>query len=476
MRRIPAAAEALLLALIFGVYLGGVGATGMLTWDEAEYATLGRSLSRGEGYSIGGHPETFRLPVVPLAVAGVVRVLGRTDDAVIRGVGAGFAVLTLAVVLLFARAAAGRLTGAAAVFLCAFAPAFWVRTPQVMTDLAFAGLFAAAVWSFHLALERDERWMWASAGWAAAAAMTRYTAALFLPVALVLAVAAAVRSRRALSRLFSRHTAGAALSALALLVPWYARVFLVDGHPFAGLRWAGKQVQEYAQGLSFPWHFYLTQLPEILSLPAAIALAWGAVLAVRSRDRFAIDSMLAAGGLVLYFSLFRYKDERFVLAIVPLLAPVAAAGLVRGVTGLSGGRRPRLAVAFALAVLVPISALPAIRHLATARTNGYPSFLAAAEWVRRNTPPDAVILAENTPQIAWYCDRRTARFDPAREKLAGTARGALLAVVTNFEPGQPDWVAALVDPARLPPGCEPHFFADDRFATAVLPARCLVRE
>ena len=476
MRRVPAAAEALLLVLIFAVYLGGVGAYGMLTWDEAEYASLGRSLSRGEGYAVGGHPETFRLPVVPLAVAAVVRVLGTTADPAIRGAGAGLAVLTLAVVLLFARAESGRLTGAVAVVLCAFAPAYWVQTPHVMTDVAFTGFLTAAVWSFHRALERDERWMWASAGWAAAAAMTRYTAALFLPVALVLTVAAAVRSRRALDRLFSRHTAGAALAAVALLVPWYVRVHRLTGDPFEGLRWAGKQVQAYAPGVSFPWHFYLTSLPAMLSVPTVVALAVGAAIAIRSRDRFAIDSMLAAGSLLLYFSCFRYKDERFALAIVPLLAPVAAAGLVRGVSGLSGGRRPRLAVAFALAVVVPLSALPAVWVLATTTTNGYPSFLAAAEWIRRTTPPDAVILAENNPQVAWYCDRRTVRFDPAREKLAGTARGAALAVVTNFEPGQPGWVAALVDPARLPPGCEPRFFADDRFVTAVLPARCLVLE
>jgi len=62
-----------LWCLFFGfVYLGTIDSYGMFMWDEAEYACLARSISRGQGFSISGKPDPLRPPILPLTGAAVI--------------------------------------------------------------------------------------------------------------------------------------------------------------------------------------------------------------------------------------------------------------------------------------------------------------------------------------------------------------------------------------------------------------------
>lgn len=59
-----------LLACMGAQCVSGLGSHGMLMWDEAHYAVLGRALARGEGYvRPSGAPEALRPPTLPAAVA-----------------------------------------------------------------------------------------------------------------------------------------------------------------------------------------------------------------------------------------------------------------------------------------------------------------------------------------------------------------------------------------------------------------------
>ena len=147
----------------------------MFQWDEAEYATLGRSLLRGDGFSIAGTPNYYRLPVVPAAAAMALALSGGERDAVVLRVTLAFACIALLLVYGFAAAEYGRLTGLAAAALLGMQPAFWESTPFLLTEIPFLAFFGAALFSFHRGLARDPRWLMASAAFAAVALHTRYT-------------------------------------------------------------------------------------------------------------------------------------------------------------------------------------------------------------------------------------------------------------------------------------------------------------
>jgi 4-amino-4-deoxy-L-arabinose transferase-like glycosyltransferase len=465
------AAELLLFLLFAAVYGIGIRAFGMLAWDEAEYATLGRSLATGEGYAIGGVAEYNRLPLLPAILGFAFRIGLPVTDVTARGVAIVLALATLAIVWFFVRREQGRGVAVMATILCGLAPAFWTRTPQVMADVVFAGLFAAAVWTLREALAHDARRMWLAAALALLAFLARYTAVLFFPVAVVLAIAAAVRSREALRRLVSPHTAGAALAALVMLVPWFVRTMRVTGDPWAGLRWAAMQVPSYLPGESLPWHYYGSALPEMLSLPSLLFLLVGIAVALRKRDAFCVDSLLAALVMLLYFSAFRYKDDRFVLAAVPLLAPAAARGLGAIAQRIAGARDQWVVVALAILLTLVMTLGPVTAVLRGAKTFGYPALVDAASRLRTTLPRDAVLATAIRPQATWYFQRKVVPLPATR---AGAAElKASHAVIVNFERGQPGWVAPRVPAAMRDPRCAAKLYVDGRWAVAVMKRECL---
>jgi hypothetical protein len=301
----------------------------------------------------------------------------------------------------------------------------------------------------------------------------RYTAVLFFPVAAVLGVAAILRSPSRWRRLVSVHAAGGALLGLALVGPWFLHCASVAEDPWQGVRWAGNQVQAFAPGEVLPPLFYVTAMPRILSVPTVLFLAVGIGVCVARRERFAIDSLLAAAVLIVYFSLFRWKEDRFILAAIPLLAPVAAQGLRAAARSLAGESEQRLAVAAALFVTILTTAVPVSRRIRSTHTRGYPAFLDAAIHVRLSTPPDALVLASNTPQVAWYCERRIAALPADRRELPTMAAKADLILITNFEPGQPAWANELAGPMLDRTACGTRLFADRRWAALVIPPKCL---
>src|SRR6187549_4254586 len=92
LRHLPAF---VLVVLLIAAYVAFSPLHTMFQWDEAEYATLGRSLLRGEGFSIAGTPNSYRLPVVPAAAAAAMVISGSERDAVVEMATLAFAALAL---------------------------------------------------------------------------------------------------------------------------------------------------------------------------------------------------------------------------------------------------------------------------------------------------------------------------------------------------------------------------------------------
>ncbi|MEO8605844.1 MAG: glycosyltransferase family 39 protein [bacterium] len=456
----------LLLALAGAVYAQTQGAYGMLMWDEAEYASLARSLVRGDGYTIAGAAQGLRPPLLPLAAAAGLWLNGRADDPTVHAVGVALAVLALAIVYTGAARAYDRATGLVAAALLASMPWFWSATARLLSEIPLLALFGAALLAWSGALLRDARWFYVSWGCLGLALLTRYTALLFGPLALLLTLAAGAGDGRAVwRRLCTRHVLLAPLLGLVVFAPWLVHQGLVFGDPLVGFRQASSQLQDYMPGVAMPWWRYVAGLPAMLSWPTAVLALFGVLWAARKRDHFALQCVLVVVFILIWFSCYRYKEARLVSAILPAVAVLAALGLTRGLFG----RAPPSALAAIVAAIALFNfgaTRPTFEHV---HTLGYPSFLAAMDFVRQHSSPDALLVGPNTPQIFWYADRRVTDF-PEKAALPALLDRVEWVIVTDFERGQKAYVPELA--ARIP---ESAFadgravrFADGQFSTLVV--------
>jgi 4-amino-4-deoxy-L-arabinose transferase-like glycosyltransferase len=430
-------AALLLLVAAAAVYMSTLSSFGMLGWDEAEYATLARSFLRGEGFTIGGDLNALRPPLLPLAGAASMWLRGDMSDRSAKVASVVLALLALEVVFVVATAAFDRTIGVFAAFLLATMPGFWTMTAQFLSELPFLACFGAAVIGFDLGLRRDPRWFWCSWIACALALLTRYTAVLFAPYVLLrLLIGSLLRRDEEWPRWRTLPFVVAPVVALALVAPWLVRQHWAFGDALIGFRQASQQLAVYMPGVSMPWHFYLTRLPGLLSPTTAGLMVIGVASAVWRRDGAALNCALVIAGVVLWFSVYRYKEMRLITSILPFAAVVAASSVAE----LPRGRQRLLLVPLVAAIFLWNHLL--VRPVFARMTNGYPRFLEAMEFVRGHASPDAVILTASTPQTAWYADRRVVAFPP-EEDLASALRASEWVVFTNFERGQPPYALAI---------------------------------
>jgi 4-amino-4-deoxy-L-arabinose transferase-like glycosyltransferase len=461
------------LLLVFGaLYASGLSRPAMFMWDEAEYASIGRSVVRGEGFAISGAPNRLRPPVLPLAVGAAIRGLGTEADVVARAVVVVFSLLALLALYACLAVQSGAATGLVAAALLGMAPEFWTSTTLVLAEIPFLAFFTPAVLALYLGLYRDARWFYPAWVAFALALLARYTAVLFGPIALAFVVVAYLSGDPSVrARLRSPHFWLTPLVAALALAPWLIRQHVVFGDALVGVRQASRQLPVYAPYLSMPWHFYLTHVPWMLSPLSAAAVIVGAAWAGWRRDRFGLHCLGVAAGILVWFSVYRYKETRLVIAALPFMTVLAALALARLASPL-GRRLWATIVGVALTALL-IANFVVVRDMQARRVVlGEPSFLEAMRFLRETTAPDTVVIGANYPQIAWYADRRAVDL-PEDTALPAALAGAGWVVVTNFERGQRPYARAL--PERITPRApgDRLVFRDERFVTILIRAPAL---
>lgn len=432
-----------LLALFGIIYGAEVNSYGMFMWDEAEYACIARSALQGHGFAISGTPTPLRPPILPLAGAASMLLTGNQfDDSTLRATNCGFALLAMLFVYGFATATFNRTSGFVAAVLLGISPFFWTFVPYFMCEIPFLAFFAAAVWFFHFGAYRHERFfLWSWICWALAF-LTRYTASLFLPViVLFVPVALWLGGPETRRRFMSRTFLLSPLAGLLVLGPWLIRQYSTFGNPLAGLKQASRQLQVYLPGASMPWHYYLDRMPAMLSPAITVLFVAGVIWALARSDRFALHSVLTVAVILVWFSCYRYKEDRLVSSVLPFMAVIAAIALTKATANLRPLLRgAALGVALtALFILNQRATRPVFEHWFTL---GYPSFLDAMEFLHRHASPGAVVLGANFPQIHWYSGLRTVDF-PEEGKLPEALRHSEWVVITNFERGQKPYVLGL---------------------------------
>ncbi len=129
-----------LLVLLGFFFFSNLGAYKMFMWDESEYASIARSVLRGDGYTLNGVDQTARLPVYPLSIAAAFALFGVSYETT-KIPGIMFALLSVFAVYFFAGRYGGKKTGLASAFLIAVTPLFFTLTLNTLTEVTYSTLF-----------------------------------------------------------------------------------------------------------------------------------------------------------------------------------------------------------------------------------------------------------------------------------------------------------------------------------------------
>jgi 4-amino-4-deoxy-L-arabinose transferase-like glycosyltransferase len=447
----------------------------MLLWDEAEYAVVGRELLRGHGFTINGEANVLRPPVPALTEAAALAVTPSDTDVAAR---LPALLLTLACIGLTGWALARAVdpaTGLAAAACLGAMPFTADLATTALSEPPFLMFFTAAIWQLHFALGGGSRaWLWSGA-FAALALLTRYTGLLFLPIAGAMIIAshwfgrAAIRAKVGPS--YRRAQWLAVGVALLVLAPWLIREQLVAGSPFAGFRIAARLVPNWAD---MPWHFYLTTLPAVLSVPVVGLAALGLFATVRRRLPAGWTCLIVIAFVIGWHSRYGYKDPRFIAAALPFFAALAGIGAAQVILPALAARTGRSVAngigVTALAALLVWGALAQQTRIRIARTLGDPSFREAMTELRAQSSAASLVLGSSGPQIAWYADRMVRAFPDRADGLDAALDGTEWAVIVSFERGQPAYVNDLLHLLRREDadGGDAYLARDDRHQTVLV--------
>lgn len=465
----------LVIAIVFGAsYLLELRSFGMFVWDEAEYAAIGRSVARGEGFAISGRPNALRPPVLPLSVAAALTVRGGQSDAAAKIPAPCFALLALAVVYGLVWRVSGPIAASFAAWSLAICPEFWMRAVLLLSEMPFMAFHTASVGAFFLAVHRNPRWLYAAWVFVALSLLTRYTALLLGPTLILISAFELVRDRRAALRLArSRPMWLGPLLGLALLAPWLLREWIVFGDPLIGAKQSANQIPAYTVAV-MPWDFYFRAIPYAASWPVAALGGAGLALALLRRRALGYYALAAVTVLIGWHMQYDFKSVRLMVPALPFLA--IGVGLLHQELA---AKRKRLA-GLGLGGTLLIAGLSNHARVQTAFQGqlalGEPSFLEAMAHLRASTPPDVTVASSSVPQVHWYADRRVVDLPSTEAELIQHLEEVDWLVVTDFERGQPAYLAVIA--RELEGGGYPSYavraFHDSQFQTMLVRSEWLL--
>lgn len=444
-----AVAAAVLAVILVAVSAQPVG----VFWDDGVYLITAKALAAGEGYRFvhlpGAPPAVHYPPGWPLLLAAVWSVVPdypanltifRLINPVLAALGAGLACAYAA-----RRLALPPIAAAVVVVIFATTLPVLVLDSVLFAEPAFFVVLICALAAADRAAESD--------GWRAAAlagvlvgcaALVRSTGLVLIP-----AVAGAL--------LLARQPRGAAVAtatALALILPWqwWSGVaaaeldpalrgnygpylpWLMDAIRERGSPFVAAIVKQNAIALhrTLSVVFFPVGLREIRPLLVSllvVALSLGVAVSWRRTRTLALFLV----GYLLLVLIWPYAPDRFAWAVWPLVGVLLAVGAREAVAVARHAASPWLArgAATLLCGVVGVAAAGIVFYTARGASRGWVDvaqrrnaarLAPVAEWVRSQTPADAVIATDGEPLIHLQTGRRVVpvhQLSPD-EYLAGT--------------------------------------------------------
>jgi len=223
-------AFALIVRVIYLVWVPSVPVLRYFNFDEADYELLAQNLARGEGLCYKpGEPTLFRAPLYPLFIAGVYTLVGRRSHTAVRFAQALLSATTAGLLFLLGTLVFGRAAGVWAGILMACYPTMLYYVPKLLSETLFIFLLAASLLSLVLAIRRGKVWLWIVTGFLFG--LTFLCRLVLLPFLLLLLwpMALYLARRGVLRRPLVGLTAFYLAFGLAIC-PWVIRNYNVSGH------------------------------------------------------------------------------------------------------------------------------------------------------------------------------------------------------------------------------------------------------
>ncbi len=440
------------------------------TWDSGVYLSLSRSIVRGEGYTYAGLPHFKYPPGLALLCAPIEAALGN-DFLALRLLITAFAVASVLLARRVVSAYADPSLALPAAALFAFSWPVVALLPMVLSDLPFTAFSLGAL----LALRRfRDEGTWRSG----LALATLLLAAFFTRIAgAVVALASALtllRARRAgTGPPWGRIVAVGAMVAVPAIA-WMARTAVLRATLPEGLRDTTSYEHEFASGRAFgaaPAEatgilgrlvenatYYRDLLAEVFTGGAVVAddpspssaSPWISAAATApllvaflyacSKRRSAAEVATAAT-VALYLLWPAKQGARFLVPVFPLLF----ANVLDGARDLGARlfprshRAPRYLI-LALTGLLLVAGAPRVLEIVRLeRREPYQdaavrAFFDAADWIRTNTPADAIVVSGDSSALTMLTDRRGRAYPVTR---SGAELAAFLRDLGASNPGAP---------------------------------------
>jgi len=399
-------------------------------WDSATYILTGRAIAAGEGYSYLGRPFFLRPPGLSWLIS-IIHGDGPFDPKRLNLMVMLFAAVTPGAIYFALARQTGRWTALAVAMLSGTSAVFVRNFNSVQSEFPFMALFFAGIGLLQISSDRKAGW-WAASlagaacvagafymrsvalllipgmlfvGWRHDKGTQRWRALLPFVVAIALAMPWIVHQKKAAA-------AAAKPSEQELLFDYWTAMFHVSpGDPASDMvnidGWRRRIRKNSSGAIShLGQHTLATRKAWAGLFLVALALA-GMFLTIYRRASILEWFAVAYTALVLTYFTF---DVRLLVPLVPLLY-LYALEVVSEVGNLASERlnRPRAPVilgttAFVALMTINLWLLPQV--ISAQRKSPYNYRMRnVAAWIRRQTPPDAVILCGSAPIVNLLTNR-----------------------------------------------------------------------
>ena len=282
---------------------GGLGYTPQIPVvpsDSQEYSALSESLVRGNGFTLGEGPETYRVPGYPAFVAAIRYMSGGSYFAV-TFVQIILVLITALVVRNIGSAYASSTVGGIAALLLLLNPTVITLSLTIMTDILFLFLFLLGFYAASVLFERRPVFAVVIASIAFSACLYERAMGLFaLPIFLAPFLIASAPWRKKLIAM-----AVVILIMLLSLLPWMQRNYVQTG-VFSFTSFTAINLAQYSVPMYWAWQNGTTVETEIRNLADKMNLpheSWRDISHSAEINRFATRALLERPFSYLFYHL-----------------------------------------------------------------------------------------------------------------------------------------------------------------------------
>jgi 4-amino-4-deoxy-L-arabinose transferase-like glycosyltransferase len=203
---------------------------------------------------------------------------------------------------------------------------FLVYSRSAVTDMVLILFITLSLFSFYIAVSKDRRYIYGFYLFSALAFLTKGLIGIVFPFGIAVIYMLITGGFRGLLKIFDLK---ASLLFILVAVPWYAAQFAINGDDFFQqffMKHHFKRYTDVISGHKGPFYYYVITLAIGIS-PWIVFMPAGIVRAARERTGILLFSAIWFAVVFIFFSFSTTKLPNYILAALPPVAILIAAGM-----------------------------------------------------------------------------------------------------------------------------------------------------